>query len=70
MSKHYEKQKRINGQFATANPEPADAKLTFRVTPSLRREIEQVAGDRVGDWLRQAVIEKLNKELDNELESA
>lgn len=62
MTKHYETQRRIEGKFVSSNPESAVTKLTVRVTPSLRREVEQVAGSKVADWLRQAIIEKLNKE--------
>jgi hypothetical protein len=58
--------KRINGRFVTENPEPAKNKLTVRVTDSLRDDVERVAQGRVAEWLRQAIVEKLNKEqLDN-----
>lgn len=59
--------KRVNGRFVTDNPEPANSKLTVRVTQSLRDEIEELAGDKVAEWVRLAIIEKLNRE---QLESA
>lgn len=54
--------KRLRGKFVTENPESANAKLTVRVTPSLREEVESIAGKNVAAWLRQAIIEKLNRE--------
>lgn len=54
--------KRVSGRFVTENPESANAKLTVRVTPSLRKEVESIAGSDVAAWLRQAIIEKLNRE--------
>lgn len=65
MSKHYENQKRIGGKFVTENPKAAKAKLTVRVTDSLRDDVELAAKGKVADWLREAIIEKLNKELEN-----
>lgn len=63
MSKHYEGQKRINGKFVSDNPKSAKAKLTVRVTDDLRNDVELAAKGKVADWLREAILEKLNKEL-------
>lgn len=60
--KHYENQQRLNGKFATSSPEVASKKLTVRVPPSLRLRVERVAGESVADWLREAIVEKLNRE--------
>lgn len=65
MSEHYKNQKRSQGKFATDNPEPTSAKLTVRMTPTLRARIEAAAGNKVADWVREAIIEKLNKENSN-----
>ena len=65
MSKHYEQQRRIGGKFVTENPKAAKAKLTVRVTDSLREDVELAANGKVADWLREAIIEKLNKELES-----
>lgn len=62
--KHYEEQKRINGKFTTDNPKSAKAKLTVRVTDDLRNNVELAAKGKVADWLREAILEKLNKELE------
>lgn len=61
--KHYERQERAKGKFVTANPEVASAKLTVRVTPSLRSQVEAIAGNHVAEWLRAAILEKLDREI-------
>lgn len=58
---HYQEQKRLNGRFTT-DSEPAVSKLTVRVPPSLRAEVEQIADGKVAEWLREAIIEKLRKD--------
>ncbi len=58
---HYEEQKRVNGRFAT-DVEPAVAKLTVRVSPSLRAEVEQLSNGKVAEWLRAAIAEKIARE--------
>lgn len=59
--KHYERQKRLNGRFV-ADDEPAVSKLTIRVPPSLRAEVERIADGRVAEWVRDAIAEKLARE--------
>lgn len=49
------------GRFTTES-EPALSKLTVRVPTSLRAQVEQLAGDKMADWLRAAIIEKLNRD--------
>lgn len=58
---HHQQQKRVNGRFAT-DAEPAVSKLTVRVPPSLRAEVEQIADGKVAEWLREAILEKLRKD--------
>ncbi len=59
--KHYENQKRLNGRFVT-DSEPAISKLTVRVPPSLRIEVERIANGNVAEWIREAIAEKLARE--------
>lgn len=63
---HYEEQKRVNGRFAT-DAEAAVSKLTVRVPPSLRAEVEQMANGKVAEWLREAIAEKLAREQQQEI---
>lgn len=58
---YHKSQKRVNGRFAT-DAEPAVCKLTVRVPPSLREEVEQMANGKVADWLREAIAEKIARE--------
>jgi hypothetical protein len=49
------------GKFKS-DSEPIVSKLSFRLPPSLRAEVERIAGDQIAAWLREAVVEKLERE--------
>jgi hypothetical protein len=63
--KHYESQKRLNGKFV-ADGEPAVSKLTVRVSPTLRAEVERMSNGKVAEWLREAIAEKIARETQQE----
>lgn len=59
---HSDKQRRdTQGRFAT-DKEARLTNFTFRVDSALKEEVRQIAGDRMTQWLREAVIEKIARE--------
>jgi hypothetical protein len=50
-------------KFDFGNEEVRSQALTIRVTPSFLEEIKNVAGDRYRDFCRDAIVEKLGREL-------
>jgi len=53
--------KRLNGKFYTES-EPNRRKLTLRLPDSLADRLEQVAGNEVAAWVRQAIAQRLQRE--------
>ncbi|WP_104910227.1 hypothetical protein [Nostoc sp. 'Lobaria pulmonaria (5183) cyanobiont'] len=50
-------------KFDFGNEEVRSQALTIRITPSFLEEIKSVAGDRYRDFCRDAIVEKLGREL-------
>ena len=50
-------------KFDYGNKETKTEALTIRVTPSFLQEIKNIAGDRYRDFCREAIAEKLGREL-------
>lgn len=50
-----------NGKFYST-AEPNKAKLTLRLPDSLHNRVRKTAGDEIAAWVRQAIIEKLERE--------
>jgi hypothetical protein len=50
-------------KFDFGNEEVRSQALTIRVTPSFLEEIKNVAGDRYRDFCRDAIVEKLGREM-------
>lgn len=50
-------------KFDYGNEETKTEALTIRVTPSFLQEVKNIAGDRYRDFCREAIVEKLGREL-------
>ncbi|WP_375512755.1 hypothetical protein [uncultured Nostoc sp.] len=50
-------------KFDYGNEETKTEALTIRVTPSFLQEIKNIAGDRYRDFCREAIVEKLGREV-------
>lgn len=50
-------------KFDYGNEEKKTEALTIRVTPSFLQEIKDTAGDRYRDFCRDAIVEKMGREL-------
>ena len=50
------------GRFLAAGNEPIKHRVSFKLPESIKIELEKAAGDRMSAWLREAVIEKLDRE--------
>ncbi|MHC5717778.1 MAG: hypothetical protein ACYTX0_38150 [Nostoc sp.] len=50
-------------KFDFGNEETKTEALTIRVTPSFLKEIKNIAGDRYRDFCRDAIVEKMEREL-------
>jgi hypothetical protein len=54
----------VTGQFIAKGDEPIASKITFRVPKSLRSEAEQLANGDLASWLRQAMINEIERQKD------
>lgn len=59
--KTHEQRRDTQGKFTT-DKEARLTNFTFRVDSALKEEVKQIAGDRMAQWLREAVIEKIARE--------
>lgn len=50
------------GRFLAASDEPIVHRVSFKLPKSIEIELKKAAGDYVSAWLRQAVIEKLDRD--------
>jgi hypothetical protein len=50
------------GRFLAASHEPIVHRVSFKLPESVKNELKKVAGDHMSAWLREAVIEKLDRE--------
>lgn len=52
-----------HGNFASPNPEKLSKKVIgVRLPISVEPKVKQLAGDDLSNWIRQAIVEKLERE--------
>lgn len=57
------KQPRIKGKFSSPYKEPRGEPIALRLEKSLDQAVREVAGDNLKDWVRQAITEKLERDM-------
>ncbi len=50
------------GRFLAAGNEPIVHRVSFKLPASLRTELDKAAGSKLSAWLREAVVEKLERD--------